>query len=858
MRAGERAGDIVQLAVMQVAQAGNVRLPRLGQHIQREGRGAVHHLLLGVGRILALVHIGVVAVDPPGIARGDTAQRAVGPRQRLVRHRITGLLGAVDEVGRIGAEPGGGVAVTLTPEAEGTIRTLTVEDRVDGDLHLVTRIVARALGAHRDELFGIEQRQRAAGDLLRAAIGVAVERGVERRRIDRDRREADRDIRRARHIAFQQVFGDAEGVARPHQLRGRARFRQVGRPGLDLVIAGDGVFVRTRHFETQRRDAFSFRRDAHRQVHALALAERAGERGGRNADLLAARDFRGELAGGEFDVVDGGGDDGFVAGGEEARHHEIRRRAVTHLHLLFSRAETGLRPGDRHQAEFAVEFRQGERNFRAAAFDFDKAGEDDDRLGRHNRQPFPAELVTADPHFGRQAHVRVEQAAIVVVQLDAERLAAEIVGDRVRRLELRQLQNAFVNSGQGQVDLLLRSAFDLHIHRLVRTRTGDVRRIQRDLEGARGHVDRHMRDADGAARLGIQHGVAAGIDRDHDIGAFAPLRRDRQRDLGALGNDADVLDAQYTVGGHHNLGLPVIGRHDGQLGALADLGRFLGGDDLHAVRRFGAVLARPSAPADIEAGTRARGGKRALAFDHQLMAAPFEARRLDLADTAGGRGQHAFIDLGDRARAAPGPLFAVAVPVIVIVDGEHFPAEALGNSGAFGIDGDDLELGLAAFLDTRFKGGLHADIQGLGPVGHADAFGDGAATGLEHADHGVEAQRQAGIRPRGAGREADDRLARTVRGRIIELEDLFLERLVVAAIGETFERLEGRRIGFQPGFGFHGQAGAGGAVEEARVDLDIPHAARLEGGLLVRFHVHGDALGHEILDCKAHFTGRGR
>ena len=191
----------------------------------------------------------------------------------------------------------------------------------------------------------------------------------------------------------------------------------------------------------------------------------------------------------------------------------------------------------------------------------------------------------------------------------------------------------------------------------------------------------------------------------------------------------------------------------------------------------------------------------------------------------------------------------------MIVDGEHFPVEALRNGGAFGIDGHDLKPGFAAFLDTRFKGGLYADIKGFGPVGHADAFGDCAATGLEHADNCVEPQRQAGIRTRRAGREADDRLAGTVRSRIIELEYLFLECLIVAAIGETVERLEGRRVGFEPGFGFHRQARAGGAIQEARVDLDIPHAARFEGTLLVGLHIDGNALGHEILDGKAHFAG---
>ena len=120
------------------------------------------------------------------------------------------------------------------------------------------------------------------------------------------------------------------------------------------------------------------------------------------------------------------------------------------------------------------------------------------------------------------------------MQFHAERLAPEIVRDRIGRLELGELQDAFIDGGQGQIDRLLGATLDLHFNRLFRSRTSHVRRGERHLERARVHVHRHMRNAHRTARLGVQHGVPAGIDRHHHIGALAPLRRDRQGDLGAF------------------------------------------------------------------------------------------------------------------------------------------------------------------------------------------------------------------------------------------------------------------------------------------------------------------------------------
>ena len=99
-----------------------------------------------------------------------------------------------------------------------------------------------------------------------------------------------------------------------------------------------------------------------------------------------------------------------------------------------------------------------------------------------------------------------------------------------------------------------------------------------------------MNHTDGAARLGLQDRIPFGIDRHHHIGAFTPIIRDRQGDVGALRADGKILDRQDAVGGDNNLCLPLIGRHDGYVGALAGRRRLVRPDDTHPVRGLGPIF----------------------------------------------------------------------------------------------------------------------------------------------------------------------------------------------------------------------------------------------------------------------------
>ena len=323
-----------------------------------------------------------------------------------------------------------------------------------------------------------------------------------------------------------------------------------------------------------------------------------------------------------------------------------------------------------------------------------------------------------------------------------------------------------------------------------------------------------MGHADRAAGFRPKDRVTFGIDRHHDIGAFAPLIRHRQGHIRALRADREILDRQDAVRRHNDLCLALIGRNDRDVGALASRWGLLRPDDADAVRGLGAIFRDTAAPANIEIITGDGRRIRVRAFHDQFMAAPIETGDPDLGAAAFRRRHDAFIDLGDRARPAPAPLVAIAVPVIMIVDGEEFPGEPLGDRLALLIHRDDFIGRVLAFLDRVFKAGLQADIKPFRAKRNPHAFCDGAAAGLQHADHGIDAQRTSGIAAGIAGGELDRCHPCPVRRRVIHFQDALAEALIMLAEGESLEVGERVRRRFDPRFGLDRQACARRAIEE--------------------------------------------
>ena len=430
--------------------------------------------------------------------------------------------------------------------------------------------------------------------------------------------------------------------------------------------------------------------------------------------------------------------------------------------------------------------------------------------------------------------------------------------DGIGRLEFCQLQDAFIHGRNRKEDRLARAACDVHLDHLLAARAGQIGRIDRQGEGAGCHVDGHVGNADSAAGFRPQDGIAPGIDIDHHIGALAPFFRNRKSDAGSRRTDREILNGQNAVGCDNHLSLTIIGWQDRQLGILADLWRFLGGNDLDAVRRFCAVRALPSAPADIETGGRADRRIGALALDDQFVASPFERWHLDLSGTSGGGIDHAFIHLCDGPRTAPVPAITFAIPVVMIVDLQDLPAEALGRCLPVSIDGHDLECRVSAFGDRTVKARLQADIEVLRAIRHTDAFRNRAPARFQNADHRIEAQRNAGIGPGCARRQPHQRLARAIGRHVIKLQDLLLERLVVTAIGKAVKCSERLGIRLHPCFCLDGEARARRAVQETGGNIDGARCTRFHRLFLIGRHIHRDALGNEVFNREPHLASRRR
>ena len=132
--------------------------------------------------------------------------------ERDVRHREVALARPRQEVGHVGVEPD--VVAARAPQAERAVRALARQQPLDRVADaLVDRGVERELRLAR-ELVDIEQRQRAARDLLGAAERIAVERLQQRRDVERGR-GTDRELHAAgaRHQIGEQVARDRDALA---------------------------------------------------------------------------------------------------------------------------------------------------------------------------------------------------------------------------------------------------------------------------------------------------------------------------------------------------------------------------------------------------------------------------------------------------------------------------------------------------------------------------------------------------------------------------------------------------------------------------------------------------------------------
>ena len=204
LRLGDRRGEVGELGVGEIAQIAERRDAVARQHVER------------IGEIAAAVL--------RRLRRGgdDVAQPVERELERRVRHRKAALARPRQEVGDVGVEPG--VVAADAPQAERAVRRLARQQPVDGVADaLVDGVVEREMRLAR-KLVDIEQRQRAAGDLLGAAERIAVERLQQRRGVERGRRpDRERDRAGARHEIGEQIVRQRQALALGDRLHRAAR-----------------------------------------------------------------------------------------------------------------------------------------------------------------------------------------------------------------------------------------------------------------------------------------------------------------------------------------------------------------------------------------------------------------------------------------------------------------------------------------------------------------------------------------------------------------------------------------------------------------------------------------------------------
>ena len=338
----------------------------------------------------------------------------------IFRHWIFQFLGLGQEVHHIGRQPFLAVAAGV-PHAKRSVRPLHGEDPPDGVLHPAPQ--NRAVFGD-PQRFGdfrhVKQRQRPAGGLLGAAIGISVQRFQQFGKPQfRTRAERDHGLAGAWNELIQEVGGKCLSLARLDARADLFRDACLGGANRDLPVTHQLEPVRTRDGQGQGADAqphaaqrpfeITPRIGGQLEIHDSAI--HAGGAFGLEGDNIFAR--------GPVHVMDRNTDLGLVSGRQEARQCHLADHGVAHRHVGLGRANGGFAPGHRHQAQAAVEVGHLQRHgHKPVVADRDNAGKQRDGLDATGVQPAKMAvrrgLVTALADGHRAALGRGDQMAVTI------------------------------------------------------------------------------------------------------------------------------------------------------------------------------------------------------------------------------------------------------------------------------------------------------------------------------------------------------------------------------------------------------------------------------------------------------------
>src|SRR5262249_41869046 len=227
---GERRRRTLQIVVAEIAQPADVAGLCRGQHIVGIGPRAD-----GLAVVEAIVT--AVVIEP-----------FEALLERVVGYRVTLLLGAQQEVHRIARQPVLCRRVRC-PQTESAIETLALDHAVNGVLDAVLHLGVGLLvldPPERGDVAHIEQRQRAAGGLLEATIGIAIERTQEAGHVEvRNRTEAGIELAAAGYEALEGGTAERQTLAGRQPSRRALDDRQLRRANADLERAVEMEAART-------------------------------------------------------------------------------------------------------------------------------------------------------------------------------------------------------------------------------------------------------------------------------------------------------------------------------------------------------------------------------------------------------------------------------------------------------------------------------------------------------------------------------------------------------------------------------------------------------------------------------------
>ncbi len=847
--AGERRGLVGELHVVEPAQAGQVALVRLGQVVQGVGRRPraqpLGHLLgLGPPEAAVLEHV----LDAGRTGRlGDQPHAVQGPVHRLGRHGDAAIAGLEQEVDRIGAEPGVGLAIARPPQAERPVHALAVEQ-------LDRRVEQGGWGAlqlgRARHLLGVEQGIGDGDQLFGAAIGIALQGFGDRRRVEAaERRVGHRHRQLAWRQAGQQVWRGRERLAGLLEGQGGAGDGAPAEAGLQR-IADAGVEAGPVHLQRHRADARPVGR-GQRDVVQDALAEgelvQLLERRQQAALAKDAGDVCADLA---LDIVQLQPDVGPVARSHEAGQVELGHHRLAHQHRLLAAADRLIVPGHRHQAQLAVEGAGRQMDGRPAVGPgLDHAGPQSHGLDRGRPQARAADLVAAVVHRRRRPQIGVQQPAVVVAIVHRQGAPAEVPLHRIGRGLVGQAQDAFVHRRDRDMGVGAEGqALDLQRDGDRRTRVELAGRRERDGKDLALGFERHIDQAERAARLGRGARVARLHHADQQIGPAAPFGSSVQAHGGPAGWHADGLELDDPIRRHRHLGLAGEGGIDVQGHRVAGrIGRVADGQPggVGRVLVLGAV-----APAGGLADHGAGAGRGVL--QHQAIVAPGKP-----AGDAGGLTRtdihRTMDDHGVAAGAMEAPAAVLLEPGIGPVLGDQSVVDRVRDAAALGVHGDDV-IALGLFLAETALSDLDPEIDRPHPQLQRQPLSDRTPARLQHRSGDVGAERLHGVGHLG-GVQRHAGVPGPIGGGLRQLDQLGFERGLLVAPTEAFELGEGIGVRRNAGLGLGLQARTRRAVEEASVDDELARLARDHRPGGVADDRHRQPLGREVLHLEADLAG---